>query len=268
MSPPYLFNIVTFLSLNSVWIVAPLLALILIAFVIRILWRTLRENEKLKYEFITIIAHKFRTPLTHIKWISEELAQTTTDPPTKDGLEEIRKADQSLIGLTTTLIELTDADNKQGLYTYEKTDLCAFVKTIGEAAKRTFQEKNVFFSVVCDGGPVSAKIDKPRMEFVVQTLMDNALTYTPAGKTVQVGVSLESKGRKAIITVADNGIGIRPSDMKRIFHKFFRAGNAKSMDTEGFGVGLYLAQSVGYSTRRWNSCSSTCKTKNRRCPPF
>lgn len=188
------------------------------------------------------MAHKFRTPLTHIKWISDELVGTVQDQRIKEGLEQIRRAGTNLVGLTTTLLELTDSRKEKTLYAFERTNLCDFVRTIGEAARRTFQEKNISFSVVCDDGPVFAKIDKPRMEFAVQVLMDNAFAYTPTGKVVAITVS--RSGRKANISVKDNGIGIRPEDMKKIFGKFFRAGNAQAMDTEGFGVGLYLARSV------------------------
>jgi signal transduction histidine kinase len=86
------------------------------------------------------------------------------------------------------------------------------------------------------------KIDRQRMEFVLQTLLENALTYTPSGKNVDVIVS--KVGHKAIISVVDHGIGIDKADMPRIFDKFFRADNARATDTEGFGVGLYLSQAI------------------------
>jgi two-component system sensor histidine kinase VicK len=243
MLPSYITTTIVFIGQNPVWMIAPATAIILtIGLINHILWRRLSDNEKLKYEFITIMAHKFRTPLTHIKWISEELAGTAQDHRTKEGMEQIRKAGTNLIGLTTTLLEVIDLKKEKGLYVFERTDLCDFVRTIGEGARRTFQEKNIFFSVVCADLPVFAKIDKSRMEFAIQVLMDNAFAYTPTGKKVEMAVG--HVRRNATITVKDNGIGIRPEDMRKIFGKFFRANNARAMDTEGFGVGLYLAESV------------------------
>ncbi len=243
MTSAYLISVFSLMQNSPYSIVATALVTALIAaLIIHILWRKLREDERSKYEFITIMAHKFRTPLTHIKWVSEELSGNTQETSTREGLKEIQKADKNLVGLTTTLIELTDSDTDHALYSFEATDLCDFVKTIGETARRTFQEKNIFFSVACDSGPVFAKIDRPRMEFAVQVLMDNAFAYTPTGKKVEISVG--GSGHNAVISVKDGGIGIRESDVKKIFGKFFRADNARAADTEGFGIGLYLARSV------------------------
>src|SRR3989344_7581833 len=88
------------------------------------LWRKLRENENLKYEFITIIAHKFRTPLTHMKWLSEGLIADELDPRKRENLREMRQANQKLIDLTGTLIELTDSDDdSKSSYVFETVNL-------------------------------------------------------------------------------------------------------------------------------------------------
>jgi signal transduction histidine kinase len=89
---------------------------------------------------------------------------------------------------------------------------------------------------------IFVKIDKARMEFVIQVLFENALAYTPTGKNVEVTVG--HSGRKAFISVTDHGIGMDHKTISRLFTEFFRADNAKRVDTDGFGVGLYLAKSV------------------------
>jgi signal transduction histidine kinase len=80
------------------------------------------------------------------------------------------------------------------------------------------------------------------MEFVLAALLDNACLYSPPGRDVSVAVSAE--GSDAAISVTDNGIGMAPADISRVFTKFFRSKEAKAADSEGFGVSLYLAQSV------------------------
>jgi signal transduction histidine kinase len=210
---------------------------------IRIVWQKLAKNELLKYEFITIVAHKFRTPLTHIKWASGELMNTEQDPYKKQTLSDLLESNEKLIKLTNTLIEITDSDNESGsAYDFEQTSLSDFIRTIGDTFKDNFHEKNVFFAVQCPPQDILVMIDRPRMEFVLQTLLENALHYTPPGRDVTLSVT--STGKKALISVADRGIGIRKEDLPFIFSKFFRTENAQTTDTEGFGVGLYLAESI------------------------
>lgn len=214
-----------------------------ILLIIASIWKKLRDSDRLKYEFITIIAHKFRTPLTYIKWSSDGLLKEETDSYKKQSLGDIQHANENLIKLTGTLLELSDPDaTPNSSYIFTRTDLCSFVKTIIDGYKGIFHEKNIFLSFSCSEEHIMSKIDTARMEFVLQTLLDNARTYTPTGRNVEVSVS--RSGHKAIISVTDHGIGISDRDKARLFTKFFRAENAKRTDTEGFGVGLYLAQTV------------------------
>ncbi len=216
---------------------------ILVLAVIVYIWKRLRRNEKLKYEFITIIAHKFRTPLTYVKWICDSLLPEETDSFKKKSLESIAASNQKLIDLTGTLIEIADSDNKDSAgYVTEKIPLCDLVRNVSNVYKEFFHEKNIFFSSKCPDENILVKADRTRLEFVLQILLENARIYTPVGRNVNLEVA-QSFG-KAKIRVADDGIGISSEDMPYIFTKFYRGGNAKDNDTEGFGVGLYLAKSI------------------------
>jgi two-component system sensor histidine kinase ResE len=208
-----------------------------------IILRMHKNGESMKNEFITIIAHKYHTPLTHIKWLSENLIASEKDPYRLGNLNDLHKANEHLIGLTSTLIELTDSDNKtRAAYSFERINICDLVKSVASEFKDLFHEKNIFFSARCPESGIFVKVDKARMEFAFQVFMNNACIYTPPGKNVDVIVS--GARRKAVISVTDKGIGIEHSDFSRIFTKFYRAPNAKMTDTEGFGVGLFLAQSI------------------------
>lgn len=208
-----------------------------------LIWEKLRENARLKYEFVTIIAHKFRTPLTYIKWSSDGLINDEHDPYKKQVLMDIKRGNESLIKLTNTLLEITESDSKsRSSYEYGRLNLCDFVHEVAESYRDAFHQKNIFFSVACMEDQIFVKVDKARMEFVVQVLLENALAYTTTGKDVEVVVGHE--GRKAVVSVADHGIGMDPRTLSHLFAKFYRAENAQRMDTEGFGVGLYLARSV------------------------
>ena len=163
-----LIDFIVFLGNNPAWALAIAIAIILINILaLHVLWRKLGENENLKYEFITIIAHKFRTPLTQTKWLIESLLPEEKEPRTKDGLKQMAQANQKLIDLTGTLIELTDSDDPARTgYTFERVSLCTFAREIGASFKEAFHEKNIFFAVQCPETDVVAKIDRARMSFV------------------------------------------------------------------------------------------------------
>ena len=225
---------------NIIGAVLVALVVFLIGF---LLWRKLHQNEALKYEFITIIAHKFRTPLSRIKWLLGDLVKSEPDSFKRENLVSLQKENENLVKLIDTLVQLTDAPGTEKLsYKFERIDLCEFVRAVFETANRSFQEKNISVSINCPEQNVFVKVDRSRMEFVITTLLDNACLYTPPGRTAAVTVT--AKWRKAAISVMDDGIGISPLDMQRMFTRFFRAKNAQTVDTEGLGVALYLADSI------------------------
>ena len=220
-----------------------LIILFIIAYIARVIFNKIKLYETMKYEFITIIAHKFRTPLTQIKWIVEASLPGETDSFKKESLDSINKSTETLIGLTNTLVEITDSANKVlAVYSFEKLNICEIISKITGSLKDRFHEKNIFFGITCAETEIFVKGDKARLEFVLQTVIENTINYSPVGSNVEVTISKEKS--KVVIYVIDQGIGIKAEDLPHIFTKFFRTSNAQAMDTEGFGVGLFLAKSV------------------------
>lgn len=227
--------------LINIIIVVTVAALALLVGVL--IFQKLRENETLKYEFITIIAHKFRTPLTQIKWTTEGLLADEQDAYKKQSLSDIHGSNENLIKLTTTLVELTDASQtSKSNYKMERLNLCDLSQAAMEASKNLFHAKNLFISVSCSEPEIYVNVDLARIEFVLGTIFDNACSYTPPGRNISVTVNADKQ--RATLNITDDGIGIDPSDMSRIFSKFYRTKQAQAMDTEGLGVALYLCKSV------------------------
>lgn len=229
-------NVLTFLLITTI------VAALLIGIGLMI-WKKIQENEVMKYEFITIIAHKFRTPLTQLKWLIEGLIQKEQDTSNRESLRDMMQSTDRLINMTGTLIELTNIDSEtKASYKMEPIEICELTRNIANNFKNAFHEKNLLLSVQCAIDSVAVNADRPRLEFVIQTLFENAYNYTPPGREVRINV--EADNRKVYLSVVDNGIGIAAEDLPKLFTKFYRAKNAQSMDTEGFGVGLYFARSI------------------------
>ncbi|MFA6432610.1 MAG: HAMP domain-containing sensor histidine kinase [Candidatus Paceibacterota bacterium] len=208
-----------------------------------LLMRKLRENESMKYEFITIVTHKFRTPLTQIKWTTENLLGGEQDSYKKQALSDIARSNENLIKLTNTLVGLTDTvKTARSQYNFERLNLCQLTEAAVEGAKTAFHEKNLFISMTCAVSEAYILAEKSRIEFVLGSLLENACTYTPPGRNIVVTVT--ANRRKVAVSIKDDGIGIAPGDIPHITTKFFRTKQAQNMDTEGFGVGLFLSNSI------------------------
>lgn len=224
------------------WIV-PLVSGVLAVLIGVFFWRKLRENDRLKYEFMTVIAHKFRTPLTQSKWATEELLAEEHSPDAERNLGYIKQSNDKLINLTGALVEMTDpSKTSDSLYHFKFYDLRDLVEETTALVNEAYLRKNIILVKQYPEAKVVTAIDKEKMIFVLQTLLENANAYTPEGGRVQVDVSRTRF--KAFISVTDSGIGVGRSDLRYIFTKFYRAHKARLADTEGFGIGLYLSRAI------------------------
>ena len=139
----------------TVWSIP--LAVSVIAFIIgRMVWRQAKETDRLKYEFITVAAHKLRTPLTRVRWIIPQLIQQTTDQKLVDGLMQIDVANNRLIELTNSLLEAAHTEESALSYAHDQLDWKQLVSGAVERFKLQMLEKRLdVFVTIADDLPVT-----------------------------------------------------------------------------------------------------------------
>jgi signal transduction histidine kinase len=224
------------------WIL-PLVSSLLIVLFAGFIWERMRDLETLKYEFITVVTHKFRTPLTRIKWSSEILRKCEgVDDEQKSAISEIESANEHLVSLTDVLLNLRKANDSAFQYEFETYDICSLIDLTVKNMSKRIKDREMDFSVVCPESRSNVSLDKRRLAFALQIVIDNAITYTPKQGKISVTVSNESGS--VYIKVKDSGIGIASDDMSRMFSKFWRSKEAKTTDTEGMGIGLFMAREI------------------------
>ena len=208
-------------------------------------WRKARESDILKYEFINIITHKFRTPLTRIKW-SLETAEEENNSRNKEVLSTIKTSALQLVELTNALITLNDTDNSRHIYKTTPVYLTEMIDNILETYKSDFERKPITILKKYNVPPGQDVFyaDTRKIEFALQIIIENALFYTPAKGSITL--STEKKGRLLVLRVKDTGIGLSKTDMQYIFSKFYRSDNARRYHTEGTGIGLYMAKKIAH----------------------
>lgn len=209
----------------------------------RLVWGEAKDTDRLKYEFITIAAHKLRTPLTRIRWEIPGLLEKVGDnPEVREGIVRIDVANNRLIELTNILMEA--AHTEDTAYWYKKDPVDLGIAITNAIARFDAQIKEKKLSLVVEIAPDVKKPlgDQGRLASVVDVLIENAVIYTPPGGSIRVELSAEKK--RVRFSVSDTGIGIKPEDQQRIFSSFFRTDAAKTTDTEGVGIGLSVAKSI------------------------
>ncbi|MEK7641906.1 MAG: HAMP domain-containing sensor histidine kinase [Patescibacteria group bacterium] len=223
-----------------IW-VTPLISALLAVGVGVFVWNKLREIDVLKYEFITTVTHKFRTPLTHVKWAAENISKATSLQEVTPQISYIEEANAKLVELTNMLAAVADNEKADYSYHLERTDLSVIageaLDQIGESAL----EKNIKFERHMEPGAY-VSCDVMRIKSVLQILLENAAHYTPQSSVVTV--SVQRQGKEVVFSVTDQGIGISKSEHALLFSKFHRGSKAMLMDTEGMGIGLYMAKEI------------------------
>jgi signal transduction histidine kinase len=221
--------------------VIPAISLVVICFIILVFLYREVENNKIQNEFIAIVTHKFRTPLTGIRWTINMLQKDLTLLEKKDLLLEMQKANERLMEIVDLLVGFAKFDKKLE-YAFEAVSLREIAAVSLNKYSAMIKSKDIKFSIESDRELPMVIIDKAKVQFVADMLVDNAIKYTPKGGSVTVSFDMTDKF--VTLKVTDTGIGMGFFDSHRLFRHFFRAKNAKLMDTEGLGLGLYTAKTI------------------------
>jgi len=202
--------------------------------------------ERLKTEFVSVAAHQLRTPLSAIRWSISLMADKNL--PEKDRQELIEKCARSndrMIDLVNDLLNVTRIEEGRYVYELEPKDILEISKQSISAAREEAKKKKVKFNFVEPKEKVPPiAVDEEKISLVIQNLAENAVHYTKKEGEVLFKIEYNKKSKEALFTVKDTGVGIPKNQQERIFTKFFRAENVMRMETEGSGLGLFIAKNI------------------------
>jgi len=210
--------------------------------------------EDLKTEFVAIAAHQLRTPLSVLKWIIKMLLDGDLGKISKEQRDYLEKAyanNERMIKLINDLLNITRIEEGRFLYSIKSHDLVKIVEETTDLLREQAKQKKIRIELKKPKKKLdSVKIDKEKISLVLHNLIENAITYTEKGT---IYISIEESKKELIVSVKDSGIGIPVHQQKRIFTRFFRGGNAVKLDTEGTGLGLFIAKNIieAHSGKIW-----------------
>jgi len=202
----------------------------------------LREADKLKDEFVALISHDLRTPLTSIMGYLE----LTLDDPTlteeqRDYLHVVERNSERLLHLVNDLLFVARLEAGQFELRRSEVDLAAVGEQVVEEATPRARAKDVGIVFTANDVP-DLSVDRGRMFQLLGNLVSNAVNFTPEGGRVDVRVFPIDDG--VAVEVSDTGIGIARDELRHLFDRFFRASSARDRQIPGTGLGLYIARAI------------------------
>jgi signal transduction histidine kinase len=202
----------------------------------------LREADRLKDEFVALISHDLRTPLTSIMGYLELTLEEGELSKRQSGyLEIVDRNAKRLLGLVNDLLFVARLEAGELDLHPSELDLAAVVRqTVSEAEPRAAASG---ITLTCEAEPVpTVSADRGRIFQLLDNLVSNAIKFTPEGGDVRVSVAQANGAVR--LEVADTGIGIDADEQRRLFERFFRASTAAERQIPGTGLGLYIARAI------------------------
>jgi len=208
---------------------------------IRRLYKQLSSVDKVKSDFIEVVSHQFRTPLTAILWNSEIALEGKRIPAdTRDNLQEIRQRSLYLSSTLNNILDLLAMENNQLSMEKKLVDLRKIAEGVIKEIDPISKKRGVKVTTKLDPALVNGDTDK--LTRVLRTLIENACQYTKDDGKVDIVIRTDKDTREVTITVKDNGAGIGEKDLPHVFDRFFRSQDAIKTTAVGTGVSLYLAK--------------------------
>jgi heavy metal sensor kinase len=192
-------------------------------------------------QFTADASHELRTPISLIRTEAELSLRrvSRSEEEYRSALTHIHTESVRTSQLLESLLTLARADSGSEDLILRPLVVTDLVAEIAHVSESLFELAKLRFDVKLPSDKVMVRADETTLRRMIFILLDNARKYTPAGGSVMLHLKLESKS--VMISVEDNGIGIEPEHLPRIFDRFYRVEKARSRSQGGVGLGLALA---------------------------
>jgi signal transduction histidine kinase len=230
------------LKLLGIW-----LALVCGAIYLYLVTRAVRRElsaGRLQANFLTIVSHEFRTPLTSMRQLSELLAlgRVPGEDKKQQFYEVLLRETNRLQSLVEQLLDFKGMEEGASSYNLEPQDALALVRTTVEQFQDAMEGRSYHVQLHIDEPSAIVRADTEALARAIRNLLDNAVKYSPHCPTIWVDLSRE--GKHLAIRVRDRGVGIPASEKKHIFEKFVRGSSSKQTGAKGSGIGLTMVDHI------------------------
>lgn len=203
--------------------------------------RMMRRMEKVRNNFFTNVTHEFRTPLTVILGLSEQLQKNNIGAEEqKNGLDTISRQGKSLLELVNQLLEVAKVKSEVGEPEWRHGDAVAYMRMVMEYYRDYARHKQIELRFIPSSTVIKLDFVPEYFCKIARNLLSNAFKFTPKGGVIVLTV--ERKANMFVMRVADSGTGISEEDLPHIFDTFYQGENSGT--DIGSGIGLALVRQM------------------------
>lgn len=202
------------------------------------------ETDRAQKEFISLASHQLRTPITSIKWNSESiLSNKNIDLDIKSSVNDIYQEGVRMEKLVNSLLHLSRIDLGKIEFNIKDIQLNKYIQDLLKTLKSEINAKNlsieqdIVLSDIIQNDPVY-------LDIIITNILYNAIRYNNINGIIKIKVKKITGQEKILLAISDTGIGIPLSQQAQIFSRLFRADNAKSLQPDGNGLGLYVVKKL------------------------
>lgn len=202
----------------------------------------LKELDDFKSRFFTNITHEFRTPLTVMLGMSDQLAKEEKDEPKRHKIGLIKRSGENLLRLVNQILDLAKLESNALKINYIQGDILAFIRYVAESLHSLANAQNLMLRVESDQSKIVMDYDPERLLQIVHNLLSNAVKFTPSGGKITLRANRE--GGWLHLSITDTGAGIPADELPHLFERFFQAKNQEHAKAGGTGIGLSLTREL------------------------
>jgi two-component system, sensor histidine kinase and response regulator len=205
--------------------------------------RLAEEKRQVRFQFLFVLAHELKAPLSAIEGYLHILKDKSYDDPAmyEQFMDRCLARSEGMRKLVADLLDLTRIESGQKKRELAELDIREVAQTAIETVKPAAEDKNITVDLHADG-PITMMADQGEIDMVFNNLVSNAVKYNRNDGRVDVTVSRKDGGVE--ISVADTGIGMSKEDAARLFQEFVRIKNEKTRHIDGSGLGLSIVKRI------------------------
>ncbi len=206
----------------------------------------LRRNEQFRKEFLQNLSHEFKTPVFAIQgYVDTLLSGAMTNPEVnKKFLEKTAKNVDRLTHLLNDLDEISKLERGELVLYKQNFVIQDLVKDVFESLSVKAEELNIYCSIKkgCES-PLTVFADKEKVRQVFTNLVENSIKYGKQNGSITASM-YKTDGKHILVEISDDGIGISEKHLPRIFERFYRTEEGRSIDVTGSGLGLAICKHI------------------------
>jgi len=204
---------------------------------------TMYRFNEYQREIIANVSHDFRSPLTSIKGYAEAMKDGTIPPEQQEKyLDVVLFEVERLTKLTSNLLILNTMDRKGMILQLSEFDINEVIKNLARTFEGQCKKKRLTIQLLFSDKEIFVNGDRDKIAQVLYNLVDNAIKFSQIDAAIQITV--EEKGRKAMISVKDTGVGIPKEDLAKVWDRFYKSDSSRGKDKKGTGLGLSIAKEI------------------------